>query len=282
MFATAIIVFRETLEAALFVGIVAAATRGLAGRMTWLAGGVFAGLLGALALAAGASKISTLADGIGQDLVNVGILSLALVMLAWHCIWVSTHGREMSQDARRLGSSVREGTRSPRALIVAVVLAVLREGAETVLFVAGLATGTPGSTSSMLLGAALGVLGGVALGVMIYFGLSRVKPHNLFAVTNVLIMLLAAAIASQLARALAQAGLVDRWSNSLWDTSAVLRTDSPFGVLLHALAGYDARPSGLQLAFYLGTLIIIGLATRQMQRRQLQPPARPDALAQAR
>ena len=32
MFATAIIVFRETLEAALFVGIMAVATRGLAGR----------------------------------------------------------------------------------------------------------------------------------------------------------------------------------------------------------------------------------------------------------
>ena len=282
MFATAIIVFRETLEAALFVGIVAVATRGLAGRTIWLASGVLVGLLGALALAAGASTIGALADGIGQDLVNVGILSLALAMLAWHCIWVSTHGREMSQDARRLGSAVREGMRSPRALIVAVVLAVLREGAETVLFVAGLATGTPGSTQSMLLGAALGILGGAAVGVMIYFGLSRIKPQHLFAVTNLLIMLLAAAIASQLARALAQSGLVDWWSNSLWDTSAVLQTNSPFGVLLHALVGYDARPSGLQLAFYLGTLLIIGLATRQMQRRQQQPPARPDALAQAR
>jgi high-affinity iron transporter len=281
MFATAIIVFRETLEAALFVGIVAAATRGLAGRTTWLAAGVLAGLLGALALAAGAGQISALADGIGQDLVNVGILSLALAMLAWHCIWVSTHGREMSQDARRLGSSVREGTRSPRALIAAVVLAVLREGAETVLFVAGLATGAPGSTQNMLLGAALGVLGGVAIGVMIYYGLSRVKPQHLFAVTNLLIVLLAAAIASQLARALAQAGLVDRWSSTLWDSSALLQTDSPVGVLLHALVGYDARPSGLQLAFYLGTLLIIGLATRQMRRRQ-QLPARPHALAQAR
>ena len=284
MFSTALIVFRETLEAALFVGIVAAATRGLAGRSKWLAGGVFAGILGALALAAGAERISALADGIGQDLVNVGILSLALAMLAWHCIWVSTHGKEMSQEAKRLGSSVREGARSPRALIVAVVLAVLREGAETVLFVAGLATGTPGSTQSMLVGVSLGIVGGVAIGLMIYFGLSRVKPHNLFAVTNVLIVLLAAAIASQLARALAQSGLVDLWSATLWDTSWVLQTDSPLGVLLHALVGYDARPSGLQLAFYLGTLLVIGLATRQMHRQQHKrdAQARLVALAQAR
>jgi high-affinity iron transporter len=276
VFATALIVFRETLEAALFVGIVAAATRGLAGRAGWLTGGVTAGVLGALALAAGADRISAAANGIGQDLVNVAILSAALLMLTWHCIWVSTHGKEMSRDARRLGSSVRDGSRTPRALIAVVALAVLREGAETVLFVTGLTTGAPADSDSLLLAAALGLAGGVALGLMIYLGLSRIKPHNLFAVTNAFIMLLAAAIASQLARALAQSGLVDAWSSALWDTSSVLPTDSAVGVVLHALAGYDAQPSGLQLAFYLGTLIIIGFATRQVRRNQqrsgLAPP----------
>ena len=284
MFATALIVFRETLEAALFVGIVAAATRGLAGRARWLAGGVIAGVIGALALAAGADRISALADGIGQDLVNVGILSVALVMLAWHCIWVSTHGKEVTQDAKRLGSSVREGARTPRALIVAVALAVLREGAETVLFVSGLASGATGGSQGMLVGASLGVLSGVGLGLMIYFGLSRVKPQHLFAVTNVLILLLAAAIASQLARALAQSGLVDVWSGTLWDSSAVLRSDSPVGILLHALVGYDARPSGLQLVFYVSTVLFIGLATRQVHRYQQRNAARTPmgSLARAR
>lgn len=40
MFTTALIVFRESLEAALFIGIVAAATRGVAGRTRWLGAGV--------------------------------------------------------------------------------------------------------------------------------------------------------------------------------------------------------------------------------------------------
>jgi high-affinity iron transporter len=266
MFATALIVFRESLEAALFVGIVAAATRGLAGRGTWLASGVAAGVLGALLLAAGADKISAFANGIGQDLVNVCILSAALAMLAYHCIWVSTHGKEMTQDARRLGSSVREGQRTPRALIAVVALAVLREGAETVLFVAGLATGTPTEPYAMVTAVLLGIVAGVAVGVLIYFGLSRVKPQHLFAVTNALIVVLAAAIASQLARSLAQSGLVDLWSGAVWDTSHILPSDSALGVLLHALAGYDAQPSGLQIAFYIGTLALIGIATYQVKR----------------
>lgn len=272
MFATALIVFRETLEAALFVGIIAAATRGLAGRSRWLSGGVLAGVVGALVLAAGADRIGALADGIGQDLLNVGILSVALAMLAWHCIWVSTHGHEMSRDAKQLGSSVRAGSRAPRALMVAVALAVLREGAETVLFVAGLASGNPNGADGMLAGAGMGLVGGAAFGVLLYFGLSRVKPQHLFAVTNVLIVLLAAAIASQLARALAQSGLTELWTAALWDTSSFLQPDSALGVLLHALVGYDARPSGLQLAFYVATVFVISTATRQVQLRQRSQP----------
>ncbi len=43
MFATGLIVFRETLEAALFIGIVAAATIGVPRRGLWLGVGVMAG-----------------------------------------------------------------------------------------------------------------------------------------------------------------------------------------------------------------------------------------------
>jgi high-affinity iron transporter len=225
-------------------------------------------VVGALALAAGADRIGALADGIGQDLLNVGILSVALAMLAWHCIWVSTHGHEMSRDAKQLGSSVRNGARAPRALMVAVALAVLREGAETVLFMAGLTSGSPAGVDGMLAGAGLGLAGGAAIGVMLYFGLSRVKPQHLFAVTNVLIVLLAAAIASQLARALAQSGLTQLWTATLWDTSSFLRPESALGVLLHALVGYDARPSGLQLFFYVATVLVISITTWQVQLRQ--------------
>ena len=267
MFAATLIVFRETLEAALFIGIVAAATRGLKGRSRWLAGGVLAGACGALMLATAAERIGSWAGGVGQDLVNVGILFLALAMLAWHCIWISPRGHEMAKDAKRLGSSVRDGGSAPRVLAAAVALAVLREGAETVLFVAGLSAGATGGAASLLLGAGAGLASGALVGVLIYLGLSFVSPRRLFALTNGLILLLAAAIASQLARAMSQAGLVELGSRPLWDSSALLASDSPLGALLHALVGYDDRPSALQLAFYLGTLLLIATATRQVQRR---------------
>ena len=260
MFGTAIIVFRETLEAALFVGIMAAATRGLAGRSRWLLAGVLAGSAGALALAAGAEKISALADGVGQDLVNASILALALAMLTWHCVWISNHGARAAAEARALGSSFKQGQRAPWALMIVVALSVLREGAETVLFVAGYATGS--GLTGTLTGALVGVLTGSAIGALIYLGLSRVPMQRMFAVTNTLILLLAASIASQLARALSQAGLINLWGQPLWDTSALLRMDSPVGTLAHALVGYDAQPSGLQLAFYALALLVIVSGSR--------------------
>lgn len=263
MFATALIVFRESLEAALFVGVIAAATRGLSGRRNWLSAGVGAGVLGAVILALLAQHISSWLDGLGQDVINIGVLSLALAMLLWHCVWVTTHTRQMVSDARQLGQSVQQGQRTPWALLVVVALAVLREGAETVLFVGGSMTGSgTAQSASVLLAGGLGLAAGALVGVGLYVGLTRIPTRHVFSVTNVLIALLAGSLASQLARALAQAGVIDRWTQPLWDSSHLLSPESALGTLLHGLIGYDARPSAAQLAAYVAVLLFIYAGTR--------------------
>src|SRR3954468_5108507 len=194
MFAAALIVFRESLEAALFVGIVAAATRGLIGRGRWLGAGVAIGMMGALLLAAMAPHVSGWFDGMGQDMINIAVLSVALAMLLWHCIWVAAHSREMAVEARRLGESVNAGHEKPWALLTAVALAVLREGAETVLFDAGAATGGSTTLAEIAMAVVIGVGLGGGIGALIYAGLARVPTRNIFTVTNVLIAILAGSI----------------------------------------------------------------------------------------
>lgn len=272
MLSTALIVFRESLEAALFIGIVAAATRHVVRRGRWLVAGGLVGLLGAVVLAMAAGRISDWADGVGQDLVNLAILSLAFCMLAWHSIWGSNHGRQAARDARQLGGAVTSGEQRPWALALAIALAVLREGAEAVLFVAGVAGSEGQSWWSAVPAVALGLAAGAGAGLLMYAGLSKVPAHRVLAVTNGLILVLAAAIASQLARGLTQAGLVDIWSQPLWDSSRWLAVESPVGALLHALVGYDAQPSGLQVAFYGAALAGIYLASRAV--RTGTPPQR--------
>ena len=88
-----------------------------------------------------------------------------------------------------------------------------------------------------------------------------------FTTTNVLIAILAGSIGSQLVKSLAQAGFIERWTSPLWDTSPWLAPDSAIGTLLHALVGYDARPSAAQLASYLAVLALIFLGNRLLRPR---------------
>jgi high-affinity iron transporter len=96
MFATAIIVFREVLEASIIIGILTAATRSIHGSKRWLAAGLVAGLVGSGLVAASTDVIGSLASGIGQEIFNTIVLGIAVLMLAWHNIWMASHGAALA------------------------------------------------------------------------------------------------------------------------------------------------------------------------------------------
>ena len=257
MIASAIIVFREVLEAALILSIVAAATRSIAGRNAWLGLGVAGGVLGAIVVAAFASAIAESMEGMGQEVFNAAVLLLAVGMLGWHNIWMQQHGRELAAQMTSLGSAAATGTGSMLAVAIAVGLAVLREGSEIVLFLHGIA-GSGSSNLEMLLGSVTGLAIGAAVGWGLYAGLLRLSMRRLFAVTGWMILLLAAGMAASAAKYLVQADMLPSLGNAIWDTSAWLPEDTIVGNLLHVLVGYTARPSGIQIVFYLSTILVIG------------------------
>lgn len=274
MLSTALIVFREVLEAALVVSIVMAATKGVPGRGWWVGGGLAGGVIGAGMIAAFADVISSWASGMGQEVFNAGVMFVAVLMLAWHSIWMSKHGREMAQHMSAVGRAVAAGSKPLTGLAIVVGVVVLREGSEAVLFLYGIAAADPGQTAQMAIGGLLGVLGGAGLGAAMYAGLLQIPLKRLFSVTNGLLVLLAAGMASQCVGFLLAAGLVPAWGDTIWDTSWLLRESSVVGKMLHTLIGYTARPAGIQIAAYLVTLVaIVGLA-RYIGRpqRAVQPP----------
>jgi high-affinity iron transporter len=277
MLATAIIVFREVLEASLVVGIVLAASRGVPRRGVWVASGIAAGILGAALVAAGAGTMAAAVNGIGQELFNATILFTAVAMLGWHNIWMNRHGRELAAAAATLGKAVVGGTRPLYALALVVGIAVLREGSEIVLFLYGIAIASGSGGLGMLGGGVLGLAGGAAIGALIYLGLLAIPLRRLFTVTSWLILLLAAGMASQGAAFLMQANLLPSLGNDLWDTSSILSENSMLGLLLHVLIGYSAQPSGIQVVFYLVTLLVIGTLMRVMGRVTPTAPSRPAA-----
>ena len=69
-------------------------------------------------------------------------------------------------------------------------------------------------------------------------------------------------MASTAARFLIQADLLPGLASPLWDTSAALPEHGLPGMLLHSLIGYDARPAGMQVIFYITVLASIGLGMK--------------------
>jgi high-affinity iron transporter len=264
MFATAFVVFREVLEAALIISIVMAACQNVPGRGGMVGVGIGAGAFGSAIAAVFASAIADAAAGMGQELLNATILLLAVAMLGWHSIWMSKHGRELTRQIGNIGKAVSAGSRPLYALAVVIGVAVLREGAETVLFLFGVAAGGGNTIAALLGGGLLGLAAGVGSGAALYFGLLRIPLRHLFTVTNWMVLLIAAGMASQAAGFLVQAGILPPLGSPLWDTTAVISESSVLGKVLHALIGYVSRPAGVQLLFFLLTLGIIGFLTRAL------------------
>jgi high-affinity iron transporter len=268
MLGVALLVFREVLEAALIVTVVAAATRGVPHRRLFIGGGIALGVTGAGLVALGMNFIEGALGGSGQELFEASVLLTAVVMIGWHVTWMSSHGKEIVQRLRSVTASIKSGSSSVAILLVVVALAVMREGSEIALFLFGLAAGGAGKLDTVA-GVPLGLAGGVSLGFVLYFGLLRIPIRHFFRATNWMLVLLAAGLSSSAAAYLTQANWLPALGNQLWNTSWLLSDSSLIGQALHVLVGYEARPTGMQLAFWTVTAGALLIAMRATAMRRL-------------
>lgn len=253
---SAIIFFREVFEIVLILGIVLAATRGLPGRRKWIALGFAGGLLGSTLVAAFTDSISMLAEGMGQEIFNAAVLAVAALFIGWTVLWMKRHAREMKAQFTRLGQAVASGDMPFYSLSLVIALAILREGSEMVLFSYGMiASGQ--SAASIAAGAAIGLLGGSVLGVLIYKGLITISPRYFLQITGWLLVLLVAGMMSQATEQLIAAGYFEKFSGTVWNTAWLIRDDSMVGETLGILLGYTSEPSKAQIFAYALTLLLL-------------------------
>jgi high-affinity iron transporter len=273
MLAALVIVFREVLEAGLIIGVVLAASRGVVGRGRSMVLGILTGIAGSAMVAAFAAQITSAFEGRGQELFTAAVLILAVLMLAWHVIWMAEHARELTARLRQLGHDVALGSRSVTVLGTVVALAVMREGSEVVLFLTGIVLQGAEGAAALALGSAGGLALGAAVAAGVYLGLAALPVRHLFAVTSVLVTLLAAGLAAQAVQQLASSGLVSFLDSTLWDSTWLLSEDSWPGRVLHVLIGYMDRPTLLQGVVYVATAVTIFLLART--RRTLETARAP-------
>lgn len=261
MVAAFIIVFRETLEAGLIIGLVLAAAKGLPWRRTLVAGGTLAGLVIAVIAALVLSIATDALEAIPTEVIDATALLVAAAMLAGHAAWMARHAAELTREVTAAGAAVLAGERPAYALSIVVAVAVAREGVETVLFLAG-ATAAGGGGGSVLMGGIIGAVVAAACGATFYAGLLRLSARTMFAISGWLLALVAAGMAADGVALLQQHFDVTIGTTELWDSSALVSQGSLLGRALHTLIGYVERPTGAQLAVFAATLVTILLLGR--------------------
>lgn len=248
------IVWRESIEALLVVGILHAwisqqAERGRAMACLW--GGVALGLALSVALALTILFAGDWLTGTAGEWFQAGLVLLASALILQMVGWMRRHGRHLKHDLQRAADSHLKRNGGLGLLLLAM-LAVGREGSETVVFLYGLGLQKQGAELwRFALGGALG-LGLALLTFMVLQAGSRLFSwRHFFIFSETLLLLLGAALlVAGLDRISGQLMAMDLpeqvygwFGDALWDSSAGLDDASGLGALLANFAGYRAMPS---------------------------------------
>ncbi|MGQ0527559.1 MAG: FTR1 family iron permease [Alphaproteobacteria bacterium] len=255
MLSSAIVVFREVFEIVLIVGIVLAATKTMPHRRKAILIGFGAGLAGSALVALFTGRISQIAEGLGQQYFNAGILFFAAGFIGWTVLWMKKNARFMKQNFQKIGEAVSGGRAPFMALSAIIALTILREGSEIVLFTYGmLASGQ--SPMMIVAGSAAGLIAGLIVGILLYMGLIKLSVRVFFQVTSWLLIFLVAGMVSKAFGFLVAAGAFANLSQTVWDTSGFLSDHGILGESLGTLVGYTARPAAIQVIAYISALLI--------------------------
>ncbi|MCW5745798.1 MAG: FTR1 family protein [Alphaproteobacteria bacterium] len=253
----ALLVFREMLEIVVVAALMLAATRGVPGRFLWAALGTGAGLAGAGIIALFAERLADAMAGSGQDIFQASVLLATVVLVAWTIAWMRTHGRQIAAQARDTARRIAAGTAPRYLLATAIAVSILRDGTELALFLVGAGMAGQIGTAGLLAGFAIGIAGGVAVGVLLYRGVMAASLGRVFNAVAALLAFLGAGLAAQAIGTLCNAGWLPSGLDPVWDTEDILSQNGELGRFLHTLLGYMSQPSMTQLVAYAATLALV-------------------------
>lgn len=249
MFNALVVVWRESLEAMLVIGVLlswivrqpvmeqAALKRGV-----W--GGAGAGLALALALGYATYAIQSEFAGATLEKFQLALVLIAAGLILQMVLWMHRHGREM----KRTLEAQAEKNAGALGIGAITALAVAREGAETVVFLYGLGLEAEGGAlMGMLLAACAGFGAALATAGLVARGARYLNYRTLFRVSEILLLLIANALLVNGIDRMIGMEWLPPLLDPAWDTSALLGDSRGLGRFLADFVGYRAQPAGMLL-----------------------------------
>lgn len=248
------ILWRESVEALLVIGILNAwlarqseiANRG----RIFLWAGVGTGLLVAVLLGVVFIAFGEAIPDNAMQGYQTGAVLIAAALIIQMVFWMRRHGRTLK---RELETSLQDAAARSSwwTVFILALVAVAREGSETVVFLFG--TLAAAHRASLVV-TIVAIIIGFSLALATYYVLqlgSRVLSWRVFfGATEIMLLLLAASLLVTGVENLGDLGVLPTLSGRLWDSSAIMPDSGPVGGLVAALTGYRARPNLTDVLVY--------------------------------
>ncbi|MBL5825598.1 iron uptake transporter permease EfeU [Serratia fonticola] len=256
MFVPFLIMFREGLEAALIVSLIASYLKRTQ-RGQWL-GVVWIGVIVAVALCLALGIFINETTGEfpqkQQELFEGLVAVVAVCILTYMVFWMRKVSRSVKVHLEgAIDNALNSGKRQGWALVAMVFFAVAREGLESVFFLLAAFQQDVGIAAPI--GAMLGLACAIVVGMLIYWGGIKLHLAKFFKWTSLFILFVAAGLAAGAIRAFHEAGLWNHFQDIAFDLSNQLSTHSLLGTLLEGMFGYQEAPSVSEVAVYFLYLI---------------------------
>lgn len=255
MIKLAIVIFRECLEISFLLGVILAATKPIKDSRKFVILGCLSGVFFASIFAFFAKSISESMGELGDEIFNSLVILFTALLISWTVVWMQGYTRKIRKDLNRLSEKIQTGTANQFMLVFVVAAAIFREGIEIILFIHAIASTGSIEGNEYVIGIAFGVLGGVMTGALLYTGLMKYASKYIFKISTVLLTLIAAGLAAEAAGIMTSAGIIVNFSDQLWDMSWLIANDSIIGKVLNIIIGYDSKPNGMQIIFYISTIL---------------------------
>lgn len=277
---TFVVTLREGTEAALVVGIVLAyLKKAEQTRLNpWVFAGIAAGVIGSLLVGVLFNGLLTALETSDQayapivkQLLEAGFGVVAIGLLSWMLIWMTQQARQLKSEVEgAITSALQQGDQAGWGVFGLVTIAVLREGFETVVFIA--AQFQQGWIPAA--GAFVGLAGATLIGFLLFRLGVKINLRQFFQGMGVLLLLIVSGLVVSALRHFDQAvslySQLETTANlcfsldscilgpQLWDLSAILPDRRFPGILLKAFFGYTQKLYLLQALGYLLFLISVG------------------------
>ncbi len=261
-----LITFREALEAALIIGIIAAYIAKIGRKDLYRYMNI--GIIGAIFASAGVAFVFKLIYGELEgtaEMLFEGLAALtAAIVLTYMIFWMASNSKKIKGELQeKIDVSISKG----EMLGVAALsfIAVFREGVETVLFLGTLAISSPVDT---IMGFVLGVLAVVIISFVMFKGIYQLDVSRFFKYTSILLILFSAGLVAVSVHELNEAGIVPEVVEHVWDVNPPVNPDGTYPLLhekgligssLKSLIGYNGNPSLTEVLAYVSYWVITGL-----------------------